>query len=591
MTGGPLDHVKLHYVDSVAIAQDFMSWLGQSRRVLGVDTETTGFSPDRDRIRLIQFGDKDTGWAIPWEHWGGVGIEALNKYEGDLVLHNSKFDSRFIVKNGGVRWPWHRTHDTMAMAHLIDPRRPKGLKPLAARLVDSRASASSKMLDDAKDKNGWTWATVPVDFPYYWLYGALDPVLTCHIFDHLYPEVEAKYMEPYELEMGTTRVIAGMEARGARTDRTYCKDQSQRLSTYSARAMDWLRAEHGLTSVNSSAQVKRFLQSNDIAYPQVFTKSGADSMGKAVLETVLHRTGNPVVQTILNVRRADKMVGPYFSNFLTMMDDEDRLHCNIWTMGTRTARMSVSDPALQTLPRKDPTVRKAFIPSEDHVLITCDYDQIEARLMAHFSQDQGLADAFAAEEDFFCVIASQIFGRPITKADEERQLTKNTVYGKMYAAGVQTMSETAGVELEVMRGVVKAFDSRFPGVKQFQSAIDDIAVRRQRAEGTAYVLTPTGRRMPADDGKGYTLINYLIQCHAAEILKKKMLDLDAVLDDGMMILPVHDELVFDVPSEGSEDVQRLIESTMRDDTTYRVPITASSDLLTQSWGQKYEQKG
>jgi DNA polymerase-1 len=290
---------------------------------------------------------------------------------------------------------------------------------------------------------------------------------------------------------------------------------------------------------------------------------------------------------VLNIRKAEKTVGPYFRNFMELADANDRVHPNIWTMGTRTARMSITDPALQTLPRKDPTVRTAFIPSEGNVLITCDYDQIEARLTAHFSQDPGLIAAFGGEDDFFCTIASTIFNEPISKKDQRRQLTKNTVYGKIYGAGPAKMAQTAKVPLEQMEYGVHSFDARFPGVVQMQRQIGDIAQKRLHEEGSAYIHTPTGRRMVADDEKGYTLVNYLIQCHAAEILKRKMLELDAAGADDWMILPVHDELVFDVPADEQHDALRLIQATMADLTSYAVPITASGDILTTDWGEKY----
>ena len=167
-------------------------------------------------------------------------------------------------------------------------------------------------------------------------------------------------------------------------------------------------------------------------------------------------------------------------------------------------------------------------------------------------------------------------------------MTKNTVYGKLYGAGIATMARTAKVPEATMSSVVAGFDSRFPGVRHMQKRIDTVANQRLHDEGIAYVNTPTGRRLIADDGKGYTLTNYLIQCHAAEILKRKLAELDAVLPGEYMILPVHDEVVFDVPKEDAVEVRKLIEETMRDDDTYSVPITASSDVMKHSWGGKYE---
>jgi DNA polymerase-1 len=581
---GNLDHVNLHLVQTLEDAEAFMRWLGERRTVLGVDTETSGLRPESHKIRLIQFGDLNTGWAIPWERWSGLAEQVFNEYEGDFVLHNSKFDVRFITNALGTSWDWSRTHDTMAMAHLLDPLRSKGLKPLAAMLVDAKAVAAQRSLQDGMDANKWTWDTVPIDFPPYWLYAAMDPVLTCHIYEKLAPDIHTEqHRDVYDLEMGTTRVIAKMEAKGARVNLEYCETKQRELMSYVQEAREWLRAEHGIQNATSNAQLISFFEQNNIQMLDKKTDSGAQSLDKEVLNSVDHI----VAEVVLNIKKAEKNTGPYFKNFLHLADSNERVHPNIWTMGTRTARMSIDTPALQTLPRKDPTVRTAFVPSEGNVLITCDYDQIEARLTAHFSQDPGLIAAFASEEDFFCRIASDIFGEPISKNDPRRQLTKNTVYGKLYGAGVDKMAQTAKVNFDQMEAVVAGFDSKFPGVTSLQRKIVNLGSSRKKDSGRGYVVTPYGRMLFSDPGKEYTLVNYLIQSHAAEILKRKIVDLDAVLDEDWMILPVHDEVVFDVPQEHSTEALRIIEETMQDTTGYLVPITTSGDILDTDWGQKY----
>lgn len=584
---GGLSHVNLHLVDNTDTLFEFKQWLGERRPALGIDTETSGLSHERDRIRLCQFGDLNDGWAFPWKRWSGAALEAIQAYDGPTVFHNSKFDVRFIAEDGGFDWQWHRTEDTMAMAHILDPLRPKGLKALGAMYVDPRAAASQRMLHDAMSANKWTWESVPDDFPYYWMYGALDPVITCHLREKFRPEIAANYEDVFQLEMDTTRIIAAMERRGARVDLAYSETMQRKLVNYVMQARDWLREQWGLEST-SDLRLLKFFNDNRIDFPVKWTKGGRRSLDKEVMQGIDH----VVAKTILQIRRAEKTVGPYFRNFIELADADSRLHCNVWTMGTRTARMSITDPALQTLPRKDPTVRTAFIPSDGHALITCDYDQIEARLMAHFSEDPGLIAAFWAEDDFFSTLASQVFGRPIHKKrdSEDRQVVKNSFYGKLYGASAETMAATAGVPLAQMAPVVAALDRNFPGIIATQRRINATARMRQHAEGTAYINTPTGRRMVSDDNKEYTLTNYLIQCHAAEILKQQMRVLDALGLCDYLILPVHDELVFDVPLDIVDDAQHQIGEAMSDLTTYRVPITASAEVLRGNWGDKYREE-
>lgn len=584
---GKLDHVQLHLVESMEDIRSFHEWLGKSRRVLGVDTETTGLSPDHDKVRLIQFGDLNEGWAIPWEDYRGIALEALDRYDHELVLHNSKYDIRMISTNSRrsvVDWPWHRSHDTMGMAHILDSQRTKALKPLAAKHVDYVAVHSQKSLDEGMKANKWDWSTVPINFPPYWQYAALDPVLTCFLYEEFADEIAGQYRELYDLEMGAIRIAAKMEEYGVRVDIPYSISKAQELRKFSSEARMYLDAMYGIGNP-TPMQLIKFFTANGVPLIDKTTNSGTQAMDKEVLEACDHE----VARMVLAIRKAEKLAGTYLENFPPLADSRGRIHPNIFTMGARTGRMSITEPALQTLPRKDPTVRRAFLPSEGCVLISCDYDQIEARLTAHFSRDDGLVRAFHSEDDFFCNIASQIFGEPISKKDPRRQLTKNTVYGKIYGASVAKMAATAGVDTSVMRNVNSTFDSIFSGVGRMQKEVIGAGQRRKATEGRGYVVTPYGRRLLADPGKEYALVNYLIQCHAAEILKRKMTLLDAALpDEAHMILPIHDELLFDVPQDTVADVRQIIEETMADSVDYLVPITASSDVMVNTWADKYE---
>ena len=578
-----LDHVQLHFVRTLDDALELKRWLGERRRFLGVDTETGGFDHVRDELRLVQFGDLNHGWAVPYGDWAGFVKEVLETYDEAMVLHNSQFDARFIHTATKQRWKWENTHDTMTMAHLLDPLRPKGLKPLAAAHVDAKAVSAQQMLDDAMATNKWSWATVPVDFPYYWVYGAMDPVLTCYMAEKFYPQIVSQYSQVYDLEMNTLRVVYDMMIRGARVDLHYCEAKSTELMNWAHQAMQWTAEYFGVSSSMSSVQLGKAFKKVGVELPPVYTKSGAQSFDKEALEMIDH----PLAETILRVRKVEKFVGPYLRNFIKMADTNDRVHPTIWALGTRTGRMSITDPALQTLPRKDPTVRDAFIPSERRTLISCDYDQIEARLAAHFAQDANMIAAFSGE-DFFYALASQIYGKPPSEiAKEERQLTKNTTYGKLYGAGPAKMALTAKVPLDVMQGVVDGFDREFPGIKVLQRRINDTAAERALTDGVAWIRTPMGRRLVADDSKEYTLTNYLIQSHAAEILKRSLIEMDAAGLGEYMILPVHDEVIFDVPHTEVADVLPVIGDVMSDKENYLVPITASPEVIDGPWGSKY----
>jgi DNA polymerase-1 len=577
-----LDGVQVNLVNSVDDAQRLMSWLSERRPVLAVDTETTGLSARYDKLRLVQIGDGMTGWSIPWDQWGGVFIDAMSKYEGPITFHNAAFDARFLSVHTPWQVPWHRTHDTMIMAHVIDPTQKVGLKHLADRFVDPRASAGEMLLKKAFHDNKWDWSTVPIEYGPYWEYGALDTVITARLWEGF--RADQKYPDVYDLEMDVRRICSRMEDNGAPIDVEYCQKMYDELSVYVDKAKAWFVAEHGVR-IGSTIDLVRWLQEKGAVIERT-TPKGKPSADKYQLRMLAAEF--PLCKDILDVKRADKLAETYFRNFIDKAID-GILHCSIRTLGARTGRMSVVEPGLQTIPKGEATVRNAFIPHKGNVLISCDYSQIEMRLFAHFARSQRMAQAFASDDDFFVTLCRQIYNDPtIAKEDKRRGLTKNVMYGKCYGAGVQKMAETGGVPFDQMKQVVDTFDSTYPDVKRFQQEIDNIAGQRERHEGIAYVHTPFGRRLPADSGRGYTLCNYLLQGHAAELLKRALVRLDNAGLGEALVLPIHDEVIASVPKGDAEEAKRLIVQCMEvTDGSYLVPLTAEAEGPLARWGDKY----
>lgn len=591
MATSPLEGVKFRLVDSIDDLWAMKAWAGERRDTpLMFDTETTGLNPERDRIRLIQLGDKQRGWAVPWDLWGGGALEILKKYEGRLGAHNRSFDLRFLITHSDWDPPWERIDDTLTMAHLINPQRPRGLKPLADRLVDPRASAGETVLHDGMKKQGWTWATVPLAYAPYWLYAAADPVLTAFIWEKLEPDVHARYAKVYDLEQAVNRVCAQMMLRGMKVDVPYIHQRLGEIKTFSQETRAWLSGAHGVSSPMSAQQIAKAFEAwgQEIEW---WTDNNAPQMDKESLGWYQQNAVAPEIsqlcQYILKIRHAEKMAGTYLENLLKMRDTQDRVHASIWPLGARTGRMSITDPALQTLPRDDLIVRGAFIPREGCVLISCDYSQIEARLAAHFAQDQGLVTAFKiADEDstdFFAEIATDLWNVPVSKADRRRQMVKNMVYARIYGAGLAKMALTAGVPVPEMRRVKEKFDYRYPGLDSMTRKIMEDARAIQAEMKKPGVYTPLGRFLPGEAGREYALVNYLIQSHASEVLKQAMLDLDAAGLGDAMLVPVHDEIVFEVPAAEADEAMQTIQWTMENRRDYAVPITCEPKLMTERW--------
>jgi len=607
MTESGLGDVKLELIDSVAQAERFISWLGERRphNAIAIDTETgenpggerkDALSPWHGQLRLVQVGDGMTGWSIPWKEWAGVFYEAMDKFDGPIVCHNIAFEARWFDVHSTWKMPWERAHDTMIMAHIIDPLGSGALKRLSALYVDGRAAAMQETLDTSLATNGWTWGTVPTNFQPYWAYGALDTVLTMRLWEQFWEKCgpEGPYHRAYELEMATRKIVTRMEINGARVDLDYSKKKFDELTSYAESVKDWAKKTYGGVSITSNIQLVRLFEGMGAEITS-YTPSGQKSADKDQL-ALLAIDGNPEVknlaEVVLKQRKADKLANTYFSNFIN--DNVNGfVHPSVKTLGARTSRMSIQNPALQTLPKGDDVVRRAFIPKDsDHVIVTSDLDQVEFRMFSSLSQDPNLINLFnkadATGSDPFTEIGREIYNDPtMQRSDKRRNLIKGTVYGRLYGAGVAKQALTAGVAEMQMRQVSDAFDTRFPVMAMFQKQVEDTGMRRLREEGQGYVYTWTGRRLPCDEDRAYTLVNYLIQGGAAEIFKSNLVKLDQADLTELLIVPVHDEIVLNAPRSDVKEIMQTVKECMTTTEGWAVPLTSGIDGPLETWGDKY----
>lgn len=593
------ENTSLRLVTCIDDLFDMKRWLGERRDVMGLDTETSGLDPWEPgaKLRLVQIGDHREGWAVPWEGWGGAAIECMNLWKGDFTLHNASFDAKWLKVHADWQMPWERTHDTMIMAQIEDPSGPADLKTLSTRYVDPMSAAGQKELKAAMKTHGWTWATIPVDFPAYYLYSALDPVLAAHLWSHY--RTDLSFPEAYDLEMSVRRVCTEMEMTGMRVDLEYSQKRFDELKAEVAKSKEWALENWGIP-IGSNPKLAEFFQNELGAKFEVFSKTtGKPSVDKNQMELFL-KDENPLVQQVAKfinrVRNADKMSNSYFKNFLEMHND-GVVHPSVKTMGARTGRMSVTSPALQTIPKDDAMgVRKAFLPrNPGEVLISCDYSQVEMRLLAHFSGDAALQAAFKEADltggDFFVSIGRQVYNDPnFSKKDPRRGLMKGVMYGAAYGSGIQKMADTAGVTFEEMKKVSDDIFEAYPGIKRFMQETERLGVMREETEGTGYIVTGTGRRIPADKGKMYTLTNYTLQGTAAELMKKAIVRLEAAGYGKYMQMAIHDEMIFSMPPEMVEDALPEIEALMSYVSgEFDVDLPAEPEIIgSTNWGAKYE---
>lgn len=597
-----LKDVSLHLVETYEDVTACLAWLDETDTThLGFDTESTGLSPELDSTRLVQFGDAFHGWAFELFRWFGLAEEIIRRWIRRglrFVAHNARFDVAFLRKHG-IIIPVHLVDDTMMTAHIADSTVSVGLKQQSARHVDPRAAAMQSQLDEVMSSGGWDWATVPVasegPVSVYWVYAALDPVLTVRLWDHHSASVLAEAPRAYDLELAIGWLADRMERKGVLVDLEYTQDKERDFGVLYQNLTDQAREEFGVDAGSKDQVVQVLLDSGVALWKK--TDKGAWSLDKEVLPFIDH----PLARIVAQRRKVEKLHSTYLRRFIEYSAFDGRLHPNINTLGFSeqsagqfgvvTSRMSMSKPNLQQLPRGGDqlasVIRNCIVAKEGHTFVMCDFDQIELRIMAHLSGDPALIEAFKAGGDFFTILTRRIYkDETITKSDARRQLTKAYVYATLYGAGNDKLATTTGVPLIEVEQLARDFTSAYPRVAQFQRDVQARAQARFREEGVAYVRSPlTGRRLIGEPGAAYKLVNYLIQSMAAEIMKTKALELDAAGLGEYMVLFVHDEVILEVPDELVDDVCQTLNDVMNDHVLLTVPLTAG--LATgKKWGTK-----
>lgn len=568
-----LDNVQLTLVESTAELGDFLRWLGERRPVMGLDTETTGLSLGHDRIRMVQFGDARQGWSLPYDEWRGAIREVLTRYEGKYVLQHAKFDAGFLLRDG-LPFPWEQVHDTMLMSFLVDSLGPKSLKPAAALYVDPRARAGEAELKQAMRKNRWGYADIPTDFPIYWGYAALDAVLTAQLAETIWPRVQYA-RGAYDLELACERVLCAMELRGVAVDLGYVREKLDLL--YVEQAMAY--SELGDLNPNAPQQVAEALIKEGVNLTQV-TEKGQWSVTDDVLKR-LEEQGSETAGKVRRARDVTKVIGTYFENFLSHEND-GLLHPHINQLQARTGRMSVTQPALQTLPR-DALVRDAFVARPGNKLVLIDADNEELRMAAHFSGDENMLAAFERGEDLHNKTAEALYGPDFTR--KQRSTAKNAMFSKAYGAGVSKFAITAGVPESEAQAVFSMLARLYPRMDSAMADVTRVVRGRDAGDGYGYVKAIDGRRLRVRSDKAYVGFNALIQGSCAVVLKQGLVDLDAAGFGEFLVLPVHDEVVMDVPEDLVEEVTpQMIRTLTRKD--FRVPLTWSSKTVDR-WGDPY----
>jgi len=577
---------------------------------LTVDTETTSVNPmEAKLVGIALTDDVQRGYYIPIDGPPGdprvplatvvdVIYPLLSAVEIPKQGHNIKYDLIVLEQNGGRIEPL--AFDTMIAEWLLDPgSKSLGLKDLAWTRLHERMVPITDLIGTGRDQILMSQVPVKRAAPY----ACADVDMTHRLRSILETELREKELWSLfaQVEMPLVAVLAAMEQAGIGFD----VGQMDRMSQEFAARLGEIETQiHELVgysfNVNSTQQLSDalFKTLNLPSQGVRRTKTGHYSTAASVLERISDE--HDVVELVLEHRTLSKLKSTYVDALPTMVNpDTGRLHTSYNQTGTVTGRLSSSDPNLQNIPIRTGLgrpIRRAFVAATGWKLIAADYSQVELRVMAHVSGDEGLLGAFARGEDVHATTAAAILEIPRQEVNaDQRRLAKAVNFGLSYGQTAYGLAQAAGLTQSEAEDFIETYFERFPRVREYIQRSKRLAARQ------GYVETLMGRRryfpelQPDSKASHYArqaaermAINAPIQGTAADIIKIAMIRLHQAFQErgtpSMMILQVHDELIVEAPDEEVPGIANLMCETMESAFDLDAPLRV--DLkIGQNWGE------
>ncbi|GAA9105665.1 DNA polymerase I [Helicobacter pylori] len=390
-----------------------------------------------------------------------------------------------------------------------------------------------------------------------------------------------------EVETPFIKVLMGMEFQGFKIDAPYFKRLEQEfkneLHVLERQILELIGVDFNL---NSPKQLSEILYEK-LELPQ----NKSHSTDEKSLLKILDK--HPSIALILEYRELNKLFNTYTTPLLRLKDKDDKIHTTFIQTGTATGRLSSHSPNLQNIPVRSPKgllIRKGFIASsKEYCLLGVDYSQIELRLLAHFSQDKDLMDAFLKGRDIHLETSKALFGEDLAK--EKRSIAKSINFGLVYGMGSKKLSETLNIPLNEAKSYIEAYFKRFPSIKDYLNRMKEEILKTSKAFtllGRYRVFDFTGAN---DYIKGNYLregVNAIFQGSASDLLKLGMLKVSERFKNNpsvRLLLQVHDELIFEIEEKNALELQQEIQRILNDEVyPLRVPLETSA-FMAKRWNE------
>jgi DNA polymerase-1 len=498
------------------------------------------------------------------------------------IGHDLKFDAIVLERHGVVLRGLDL--DTMLASYLIDATRSEHrLQDLALELLSYKAISEEDLC--GRGAKAVSIAEVPVEAAADFaceradIAGQLAPIFC----DQLQKDALSEIYRTLELPL--IPVLVAVERAGVRVDGAALAGQSRRLEEELAGRTTQIYEMAGETfNINSPKQLAEVLfEKMQLPVVKRTGASRAPSTAVEVLEELA--LAHELPRLILEWRALMKLKGTYIDALPQLVHPETgRVHTCFNQAVAATGRLSSSDPNLQNIPIKTALgreIRRAFIAEPGHVLISADYSQIEFRVLAHLAEDPVLVDAFREGADFHERTALKIFGANSSRDPHElRSIAKMVNYALLYGKSAFTLAKDIGVTQQAAQEFIDAYFAGFPRVRAFI----DRTLAEARATGIVRTMYGRRRLVPELNSRNGQVrmaaervaVNLPIQGSAADIMKRAMIDVHAALapyPEARMILTVHDELLFEVPTARADDYAEIVRRHMQSAATLNVPLT------------------
>jgi len=588
-----VDHTY-YLIESSAQRQEIIDKIKQAKQFC-FDTETTSLdSVDATLVGMSLSVKPKEGYYLPFplneEETKKILLDFKQVFEDTNILkigQNLKYDvcvlNNYDIDIKGVMF------DTMIAHYLIEPDSRHNMTLLAENYLNYTPIPIEDLIGK-KGKKQDNMKNVPIDKIKE--YAAEDADITLQLKEKFVPLLKENKIDKlyYQIEAPLIPVLATMEKHGVKIDVNFLGELSKEMNSSIGEIEKAIFKIAGTEfNIGSPKQLGEVLfEKMKLLEKPKKTRTGQYATGEEILSKLAIE--HEICRKILDYRELVKLKSTYIDALPTLLSPNDgRLHTTYNQAVAATGRLSSNNPNLQNIPirtDKGREIRKAFIPrDENFILLSADYSQVELRIMASFSKDEVMMEAFRAGKDIHAATAAKIFKVPLEEVDSEmRRRAKTANFGIIYGISAWGLSERLSIPRREAADIIKAYWEEFPAIKKY---MDDIINTARKNE---YVETITGRRRYLRDinsrnatMRGFSernAINAPIQGSAADIIKKAMIEIhDWLIKENLktkMILQVHDELVFDVYHKEKDIVAEKVTELMQNAANLEVPLVVES---------------